>query len=148
MGKLLLLLIAVFCVGLLAKILRRAVEGKKTVGLQPEAQIVVTFDEHGVLARYPNGEARSIQWQELTMVGITTTDEGPFAPDVFWGLHGPDGKTMVVYPGGTTGEAALLEELQRRLPDFDNEELIKAMGTATNARFLLWKRDDVSVVAT
>jgi hypothetical protein len=112
-------------------------------GLHPEAGNVVKFDECGVSVSYANGETRKIAWPELSMVGITTTDEGPFFADVFWGLHGSDGKVKVVYPGGSTGEREMLLELQRRLDGFDNEELIRAMGSVSNASFLIWKEEEV-----
>ena len=74
------------------------------------------------------------------MVGIRTTDEGPFLPDVFWGLHGADKKPAVVYAQGATGEPALLEALQSRLNGFDNQKVIEAMGCTDNAFFLVWEK--------
>jgi hypothetical protein len=105
----------------------------------PEALCEVTFDDRTITARYPNGETRAIRWDELTLVGIKTTDEGPFVADVFWGLHGPDGKPQVVYPQGATGEEGLLAEMQHRLADFDDKQLIKAMGSTRNAFFVIWQ---------
>jgi hypothetical protein len=107
--------------------------------LMPEALCEVTFDDRTITARYPNGDMRAIRWDELTLVGIKTTDEGPFVADVFWGLHGPDGKPQVVYPQGATGEERLMAEMQRRLADFDDRQLIKAMGSTRNAFFVIWQ---------
>jgi hypothetical protein len=113
--------------------------------LMPEALCAVTFDDRAVTARYPNGETRAITWDELTLVGIKTTDEGPFVADVFWGLHGLDGKPQIVYPQGATGEGELLEEMQHRLVDFDNRQLIEAMGSTRDALFVIWQSASLSV---
>jgi hypothetical protein len=115
--------------------------------LMPEALNVVTFDERTITVRYSGGESRAIGWDELTMVGINTTDEGPFVADVFWGLHGRDGKPRVVYPQGATGEEALLAEMQRRLAGFDDRQLIEAMGSTRNAFFVIWQRGDDRLAA-
>lgn len=113
----------------------------------PEAGVVVAFDASVITVRYPNGDTRRIGWDELTAVGVTTTDEGPFVADVFWGLHGPDGRPQAVYPGGATGEGELLAEMQRRLDGFDNARLIEAMGSTGNASFLLWQAGGVQAAA-
>lgn len=112
--------------------------------LMPEALCAVTFDDRTITARYPNGDTRAIGWDELMLVGIKTTDEGPFVADVFWGLHGLDGKPRVVYPQGATGEGMLLEEMQRRLADFDNRQLIEAMGSTRDAFFVIWQSASLS----
>jgi hypothetical protein len=79
----------------------------------------LTFDGQAITLRHPDGNLQVIDWGELTLVGIRTTDEGPFVADVFWGLHGRDGKPPVIYPQGATGEDELLREMQRRLVGFD-----------------------------
>ena len=56
-------------------------------------------------------------------------------------MHGPDGEPRVVYPQGATGEGELLTEMQRRLVDFDNRQLIEAMGSTGNAFFLIWRKE-------
>lgn len=114
----------------------------------PEAGVVVTFDAGLITVRYPDGDTRRVGWDELTAVGVTTTDEGPFVADVFWGLHGPDGRPQAVYPGGATGEGELLAEMQRRLGGFDNARLIDAMGSTGNASFLLWQAGGAGAGAT
>jgi hypothetical protein len=122
----------------------RVRKGRRAV-LMPEALCAVTFDDRTITVRYPYGETRAIGWSELALVGIKTTDEGPFVADVFWGLHGPDGKPQVVYPQGATGEEGLLAEMQRRLADFDNRQLIEAMGSTRNAFFVIWQGGSPSV---
>lgn len=125
---------------LLAGLFRSSPRAALAAALQPERQVRVGFDDREVVCLYPEGIARRIGWDELAEVGIRTTSEGPFAPDVFWGLHDATGAARVVYPGGATGDAELLRELGRRLPGFDHLAVIDAMGCTDDARFVVWRR--------
>lgn len=115
-------------------------QGTEKKRLDPEARTVISFDDEQIAVRYENGDTRSVRWQDLTMVAIRTTDEGPFQPDVFWGLHAGDEGPAVVYAQGATGDGELLDALQKRLPGFDNRKLIEAMGCTDNNFFLIWRR--------
>lgn len=96
----------------------------------------VGCDDEGVTLHRPEGPER-LAWSELAEVEIVTTDDGPFADDVFWVLHG-GGKGLVV-PQTAAGTDALLERLQA-LPGFRNEAVIQAMGSDGPGRFLCWRR--------
>ena len=100
---------------------------------------MVTYDDRGVARRLADGRVESIRWDQLAEVAIVTTDEGPFVDDVHWLLIGSDGTTGCAVPSETEGTADLLERLQK-LPGFDNEAVIKAMGHTENARFVVWRR--------
>jgi hypothetical protein len=99
-----------------------------------------TVEIDGVGARrwLANGKQESVRWDALTKVEVMTTDDGPAADDVFWVLHGSDGAGCVI-PSEAEGCDQLLARLQE-LPGFDNEAVIKAMGSTAKARFLAWKR--------
>jgi hypothetical protein len=99
----------------------------------------VAFDDERVVRRLPDGKEESVRWDDLQEVQIITTDEGPFVDDVFWLLLGSSGGCVV--PSETEGTEALLDRLQQ-LPGFDNEAVIRAMGTTSNDRFLCWRRTD------
>jgi hypothetical protein len=77
----------------------------------------------------------------LQLVAVETTDEGPFAADVFFHLTGETSGCVV--PLGATGEPVLVERLQT-LPGFDNETLIKAMTSTSNQRFILWQKQNAT----
>ncbi|MFH0822383.1 MAG: hypothetical protein V2B18_06495 [Pseudomonadota bacterium] len=104
----------------------------------PETSVVVSFDEDRVWCSRPGRSEESMAWSELKGVGIRTTNDGPFNPDVFW-ILGADNATLI-FPQGATGEDALLRRLQD-LPGFDNEELSRAMTCTGNDSFILWQRD-------
>lgn len=105
--------------------------------LQPESRFVVRLSDTGVICERPDGKVEGVGWADLQKVEVVTTSDGPFAPDVFWVLHGTDGGCAV--PQGATGESQLLERLQR-LPGFDNAAFIEAMSSASDRRFLCWQR--------
>jgi hypothetical protein len=98
----------------------------------------IVIDDLGVRRELENGSTEKVAWADLVEVLIVTTDEGPFAEDVFYLLAGSDGKGCSV-PQGAVESGALLERLQS-LPRFDNGKVIEAMGSTGNARFVCWKK--------
>jgi hypothetical protein len=104
----------------------------------PKQSARVTFDDDCVTRTMSNGVVEKVRWVDLEEVGILTTDEGPFADDVIWMLLGKNGTGCAV-PSDTEGMGELLSRLQQ-LPEFDNEAVVKAMGSTDNAKFVCWKR--------
>jgi hypothetical protein len=102
----------------------------------------VTIDDRGVVRTMSDGKVESVRWDQLAEVQIVTTDQGPFTDDVFWLLIGEDGEGCAV-PSEAPAAKELLERLQE-LSGFDNEAVIKAMGSTSNARFHVWKRGPVT----
>jgi len=90
-----------------------------------------------VVCERPDGTVERVGWDDLQKVEVVTTGDGPFAPDVFWVLHGRNGACAI--PQGATGDRHLLERLQM-LPGFDNDAVIAAMSSTSARRFLCWER--------
>jgi hypothetical protein len=107
-------------------------------GTPPEPERV-SFDDAAVTRWMPGGRTERVRWDELEEVGIVTTDEGPWTEDVYWMLRGANGGCAV--GSEAQGMDALLERLQQ-LPGFDNEAVIRAMGSTENATFVCWRRAD------
>ena len=99
----------------------------------------VSFTDDVVTRVRPDGVQETIRWDELYEVEIITTDEGPRQEDVFFLLIASDGKSGCAVPQSSEGSKQLLERLQK-LPGFDNEAVISAMGSTSMARFVCWKR--------
>ena len=78
-----------------------------------------------------------VTWNDLACVEIVTTDEGPFVEDVFWLFLAKDHGCAL--PGRLGSE--ILAHLDR-LPGYDAQAVIRAMGSTENARFRVWTRDD------
>jgi hypothetical protein len=108
-----------------------------TTGLVTESMFVVECSETGVTCNRPDGTMEKVDWGDLQRVEIVTTDEGPWSPNVFWVLHGSESGCLV--PQGATGDKELLKRLED-LPGFDNDAFIRAMGCASNERFLVWSK--------
>ncbi|TXH72025.1 MAG: hypothetical protein E6Q88_07150 [Lysobacteraceae bacterium] len=104
-----------------------------------ERKVIVSFDAARVSVNYPGEALRSIAWSEVERVAIETNDSGPWGADVWWLLEGRD--TRVAYPQGATGDLDLLDAYSEQFPEFDHSAVIQAMGCATNARFVCWRRD-------
>ena len=105
--------------------------------LEPEVRFVVRLSDSEVLCERPDGKVERVGWADLQKVEVVTTSDGPFAPDVFWVLHGADGGCAI--PQGATGDSQLLKRLQT-LPGFDNQAFIEAMSSTEDRRFLCWQR--------
>jgi hypothetical protein len=124
--------------GILSRIFGSRAARPDEGGSAPEGRgEAVTFDDEGVKRTLADGRTESVTWDELQEVLIVTTDQGPFAEDVFWVLSG-NGRGCAI-----ASEAQGMKELLPRLlelPGFDNTAVIRAMGSAENARFLCWKR--------
>jgi hypothetical protein len=100
----------------------------------------VEFDEQELRRFMRNGTKESIRWDELHEIGIVTTDEGPWAEDVFWLFLNADRSKGCAVPNGADGFPALLERIQT-LPGFNNEAVVQAMGSAENNQFLIWRAE-------
>jgi hypothetical protein len=101
----------------------------------------VSFDERLVTCRRPNGVTEELTWDELVLVEIVTTDEGPFVDDIFYCLYGEQRGCVV--PSEAEGCSELVERLTK-LPGFNHQAVIDAMCCASNARFPAWQRDPAS----
>jgi hypothetical protein len=91
--------------------------------------------------RWRAKKVEAVAWDALCKVDIETNDLGPGAEDMFFLLHGADG-TGVLVSNALAVKHRLLEELQRRLPGFDNGAVVEASGCTTNAVFVAWRRTD------
>ena len=103
----------------------------------PESEFVVQYDDRSVTLSHPRRGTQAVLWSDLQEVEIVTTDDSPWACDWYWLLHGAT--SGIAVPQGATGEATLLERLQR-LPAFDNEAVIQASARSDNHRVICWKR--------
>ncbi len=100
-------------------------------------QQTLQITDEGVRRLLPGGKEESVAWADLVEIWILTTDTGPFAEDLFFGLVGRAGNGVAV-PHALAVQHDLLAHLQK-LPGFDNAATIAAMGSTANQRFLVWR---------
>jgi hypothetical protein len=120
----------------LRKLLRYFKENRER-SLFPEKEFVISIADDKISCERPNGEIEEVTWNELKKIEIYTTNQGPFAEDVFWVLHG-DGRGCII-PKGATNNEEMLTRLQK-LPEFDNAMVIEAMSCTENKEFLIWQK--------
>jgi hypothetical protein len=97
----------------------------------------VSVDAEGVRYTAFRGQEVCLRWGELDEVTVETTNQGPFAEDLFAVLR--TAAQTVRIPQEAVGFEKLLSYL-KELPDFDAEAVIKAAGSTDNATFACWKR--------
>ncbi|MBD3668149.1 MAG: hypothetical protein HUJ16_09330 [Kangiella sp.] len=98
----------------------------------------MVIDKDGIItATYPYGTIQTIRWDRIERIEVHTNDSEPWGADIWWVLKAAD--CTCSYPQGATGEEVLIPKYQS-LPGFDNEELIKAMGSTSNREFICWQK--------
>jgi hypothetical protein len=107
-------------------------------GLMREEDIVISTDDNAISATYPDGTVKSIPWANVQRVVIQTNDTGPWGSDVWWLFEGPD--QLCIYPLGATGAQEALAVLPQKFPGFDDNVVIRAMGSTSNRKFVCWEQ--------
>jgi uncharacterized membrane protein len=102
--------------------------------------------DEGVRRILPGGKSEAIAWSELAEIWILTTDAGPMADDLYFGLVGHSGNGVAV-PRALAVQHDLLAHLQK-LPGFDNAMVVTAMGSTVHQRFLVWRAATPKPAAT
>lgn len=99
----------------------------------------VEVDDERIAAVDPKGALTSMQLSDLSRIIIETNDEDSFTEDVWWLLLGPDERVRVRFPQSADGETDVVETLLK-LPGFNYETMIAAMGSTDHGFFPVWRR--------
>lgn len=99
----------------------------------------VEADDERIAVIDPAGTFAAIRQSDLSRIIIETNDSGPFAEDVWWLLLGADERVAVRFPQSAEGEHDAVETLLK-LPGFDYEMMIAAMGSTDHGFFPVWRR--------
>ena len=103
-----------------------------------EREVIVVTDDTAIWATYPSGEIHRVLWSEVDCIAIETNGSGPWGADFWWLLEGKHSRCT--YPQGATGDMETLKILPARFPGFCDEQVIRANGCTSNARFVCWER--------
>jgi hypothetical protein len=120
--------------GITALITRGAASRMRSSGRPPAEQNSVAVTSDGVTVLRPGDAPAGVRWSQLVEVAVVTTSAGPLADDVFVLLRGADGSSCLV-PNPVATE---LVHWLLRLPGFDHEKFIAAMGSTSEATFVCW----------
>ena len=136
-GALCFFLISLF--GLVTLVTRRFVyipagSGRVDDGLK----ITLTADE--VICEYSGiNKTERVRWDEIDRIQVLTTDEGPVVCDVFLVLQNSMTQKGVMLPQDREETKEVFEKVQQ-WPGFDNKNFVRAMGSAENQWFDVWKK--------
>jgi len=104
----------------------------------PESEYIVTVTDDLIRVEHPANETTNIFWYDLQEVSIITTDEGPFAADVWLVLKGNAGTIRI--PQGNPGYDTVYDRVSG-LEGFNFQGVIDAMMSTENNEFILWKKN-------
>jgi hypothetical protein len=97
----------------------------------------VSFNDSEIVLTLNGKRRESIRWNDLAMVGVRIEQDG-FLDTPYWILCGRPGGC--IYPHDAVGSREIFTELQKRLPGFDNQAVIQAMGMLTGGA-IVWQRE-------
>lgn len=97
----------------------------------------VEFDDAEVRVKLNGQLHEKLAWVDLKAVGVKIDEL--FLPAPWWMLFASP-ESGCIYPSEAKGGSEMLEEMQRRLPGFDNHSVIEAMGLMEGGR-LVWSKD-------
>lgn len=111
---------------------------KNTEYSEYKSPFVVTFDGKEVRSSHPKRSYGSVLISQIVEVGVLTTDEGPIAPDVWIMLLDDDGLTCT-FPSDAEGSKPVID-LLLTFEGFDHRTFIEAIGSTSNAKFVVWQK--------
>jgi hypothetical protein len=97
----------------------------------------VSVSAGDLIVRHPKGHAQQISLKDIHGIAIQTNDSGPIGSDVIW--HVSDGKSVIFFPMGATGESDVLPIFQK-FQGFDNLAFINAMSSTDDHLFILFEK--------
>jgi hypothetical protein len=105
---------------------------------QPEDYYTVTITETFVRIEHPERATEEVKWQDIEMIKLINTDQGPWLPDVWLALLGKESGCLI--PQGAEGFDEVYETVSQ-YPNFNFENTIKSMSCTDNAEFDLWSKE-------
>jgi hypothetical protein len=105
--------------------------------LRKPVKSAIDIDDLGVTRHLDKGKTEQIRWDQLEKIEIITTSDGPWGEDVFWVFHEDDKGCVVPNSDPRVGE--LIQKIES-FEAYDANAVIAAMGSASEATFLVWQR--------
>ena len=96
--------------------------------------------ENGALFGYPDEPKHEITWSRVTKIEILTSNEGPWLEDLWWAIFQEGWKEPTLMPNRTRNIAAIFTVLETKFSEVSMENIQKAMGSTSNAQFLIWQK--------
>lgn len=90
------------------------------------------------LAQRRHGETLSYRFDDILKVIVRTSEDGPFSDDIVYEIVTTAG--AIVLPSEAEGVLRLVDEHLLKLPGFDYEAFIAAMGSTSDQAFVCFER--------
>lgn len=101
---------------------------------------IVTCTPDGFTISYTrHGETLTYRLDDIRKITVRTTADGPFSDDLFYEIGTLAG--AIVLPSQAEGVQALVDEYLLKLPGFDYETFIEAMGSTSDQVFVCFERE-------
>jgi hypothetical protein len=107
-------------------------------------ELQITDD--GILRKLPRGAREFVRWSELREVSIVVTPGGNFSEEYFYVLVGP-GTSGVLVGQRLAARHDLVSHLAK-LPGYNHANIMDAMGSSVNQRFVVWRAAPIEGEAT
>lgn len=117
--------------------LKRIFSVKKNKITQPEKLYISTITDEIIVVEHPDREPESIKWNEIEIIYLVNTDDGPICPDVWLILEGKEKGCSI--PQGSEGFEKVYDIISK-YDGFDFESFINSMSCTDNQRFILWQK--------
>ncbi|GEM_PF-1970481 len=101
---------------------------------------VFELTEEGALFGYPHELKQELTWEKVTKIEILTSSEGPWSEDLWWAIFQEGMEEPALIPNCTKNITAIFEVLETRFNGVSMENIQKAMGSTSNAQFLIWQK--------
>ncbi|PID46185.1 MAG: hypothetical protein CSB47_05615 [Proteobacteria bacterium] len=101
---------------------------------------VLELTESGACFGYPSEPKEEIVWSSVTKIEILTSDEGPWSEDLWWVIFQEGREAPVSIPKCTKNITLIFKVLETEFSDASMGSILRAMGTTSNTRFLVWQK--------
>jgi len=101
----------------------------------PEDNYVVTITSKYIRVEHPQHKTEQVLWESIHHIKIINTDEGPWLPDIWLALIGPEDGCLI--PQGAKGFEEVYSKISK-YEGFNLENFTKSMSCTHNAEFDLW----------
>lgn len=102
-----------------------------------EDSFKITITEEYVKVEHPKRKTEEIYWNDINEIRLINTDDGPIMPDIWLALIGTNSGCLI--PHGTEGFKRIYD-IVSKYDDFNFENAIKSMSSASNEQFLVWSK--------
>jgi hypothetical protein len=93
--------------------------------------------DEGIMRKLPRGGSEYVRWSELREVSIVVTPGGEYAEEYFYVLVGT-GTSGVLVGQRLAARHDLVSHLAK-LPGYNHSNIMSALGSPVNQRFVVWR---------